>query len=138
MNDGNRTYSDLVELPTFRQRFEYLALRGKVGNQTFGSDRWMNQKFYSSSDWKRLRDLVIIRDGACDLGIEGREIHDRLLVHHMNPISQEDIAYGTRFALDPEFLICVTHETHNAIHYGDASLLIEDYIPRRPGDTKLW
>lgn len=133
-----RTYSELSELETFLERFEYLSLKSEVGHATFGFDRWMNQQFYTSRQWRRLRELAIIRDNGCDLGIQGREIHDRLIVHHMNPLDISDIAHGTRNALDLEFLICVSHDTHNAIHFGDASLLKKDYIPRRPGDTQLW
>ena len=138
MDTRIRTYSELIEFVTFKERYEYLALHGEVGQTTFGSERWINQRFYSSNEWRRLRDHVIVRDGACDLGIEGREIHTRLLVHHMNPIDQADIAFGTRRALDPDYLICVSHPTHNAIHYGDSSLLQVEYVPRSAGDTKLW
>jgi 5-methylcytosine-specific restriction endonuclease McrA len=113
-------------------------LRGQVGCETFGSNRWINQRFYTSREWRRLRDEVIIRDNSCDLGVDGYDIHVKLIVHHMNPLTEEDIMQGTRFALDPEYLICTTHDTHNAIHYGDASLLNKPYTPRTPGDTKLW
>jgi hypothetical protein len=133
-----RTYSELIQFNTFVDRFEYLALRGEVGCETFGSNRWINQRFYTSREWRSLRHKVILRDDGCDLGVAGREIHSRLIVHHMNPITEDDIAQGTRKALDPEYLICVTHETHNAIHFGDANLLTKDYVPRSPGDTKLW
>lgn len=138
MNTRIRTYSELIELETFEERFEYLSLRGQVGCETFGFDRWINQRFYTSKEWRSLRQKAIIRDDSCDLGVVGREIHSRLIVHHMNPITQEDIEYGTRMALDLENLICTTHDTHNAIHFGDASLLSKPYIPRRPGDTTLW
>lgn len=133
-----RTYSELIEFNTFEQRFEYLSLKGEVGHETFGFDRWINQQFYTSRQWRQLRQKIIVRDNGCDLGVDGYEIHSRLLVHHMNPLVQSDIVHGTQYALDPEFLICVTHDTHNAIHYGDASLLAKPYEPRRPGDTKLW
>ena len=133
-----RTYSELVEFETFRERFEYLSLRGQVGCETFGFNRWINQQFYTSRQWRSLRRDVIVRDEGCDLGVEGHEIHSRLVVHHMNPLEESDIVHGTRNALDPEFLICTKHDTHNAIHFGDASLLSEPYVPRRPGDTKLW
>lgn len=133
-----RSYSELIQLPTFEARFEYLSLRGTVGCETFGHDRYINQRFYTSREWRDLRQQAILRDCACDLGISDREIHSRLIVHHMNPITQQDIMYGTRMALDLENLICTTHDTHNAIHYGDASLLAQPYVERRPGDTKLW
>jgi len=138
MSTRIRSYSELIELETFEERFKYLALHGQVGCETFGFDRWVNQNFYMSRDWRRVRRDVIIRDGSCDLGIEDREIHGRLIVHHMNPLTQRDIEYGTRMALDLDNLICTTHETHNAIHYGNASLLAKPHVPRRPGDTKLW
>lgn len=137
-NSMIRTYSELVELKTFEDRFEYLSLRGEVGCETFGFNRWINQRFYTSRQWRSLRRDVIMRDESCDLGIEGYEIHSRLIVHHMNPLEESDIIYGTRNALDLEFLICTTHDTHNAIHFGDANLLTKPYVPRKPGDTKLW
>lgn len=133
-----RTYSELASLPTFEERFEYLSLRGEVGCATFGGNRWINQQFYTSSQWRRLRHDVIARDEGRDLGIEGLDIHDRVIVHHMTPITEEDILYGTARALDLDNLICTTHDTHNAIHFGDAGLLKKPYIPRSPRDTKLW
>jgi hypothetical protein len=138
MSTKIRSYSELIELQTFEERFEYLSIRGRVGCETFGFDRWVNQRFYTSTAWRSLRQKAIIRDGGCDLAIEDREIHSRLIVHHMNPITQEDIEYGTRMALDLDNLICTTHNTHNAIHFGDASLLVKPYVSRQPGDTKLW
>lgn len=138
MTTRNRRYSELIRLKTFEERFEYLSLSGQVGHETFGSNRWINQRFYTSREWRRLRNVVMIRDNSCDLGVDGYEIHSNLIVHHMNPLVEEDIIHGTQYALDPEFLICTTHDTHNAIHYGDASLLAKPYEPRRPGDTKLW
>lgn len=138
MNTRIRSYSELAELDTFEERFEYLALQGEVGQETFGFDRWINQQFYTSRQWRQLRQRIILRDNSCDLGVDGYDIHVRLIVHHMNPLRQEDIVHGTQRALDEEFLICTTHVTHNAIHYGDASLLAKPYEPRRPGDTKLW
>ena len=122
----------------FEDRFDYLSLKGIVGRETFGFDRWINQQFYTSRQWRQLRQKIIVRDEGCDLGVEGYDIHTRLIVHHMNPLAQGDIVHGTDHALDPEFLICTTHVTHNAIHYGDKSLLAKPYSPRRPGDTKLW
>lgn len=133
-----RTYSELRRLPTFMERFEYLSLRGEVGQATFGFDRWINQQFYQSREWKTVRSEVILRDGGCDLGVPGYDIHSQLLVHHMNPITPEDLERGEEWVLDPRFLITTTHRTHNAIHYGDHSLLPKPPVDRRPGDTKLW
>ncbi len=134
-----KTYSELVRLPTFKERFEYLKLDGVVGEATFGFDRYINQLFYSRCpDWKSIRDFVIVRDNGCDLGIEGREIHRRVIIHHMNPLRKNDILDMTDFVMNPEYLICVTHETHNAIHYGDSGLLISDPIVRKPNDTCPW
>lgn len=133
-----RTYSELRRCVTFEERFAYLSLAGEVGQSTFGFDRWMNQTFYRSREWQQVRDLVIVRDNGCDLGIPGLEIFDRLLVHHMNPMSPEDLVRGEEWVLDPEYLITTTHRTHNAIHYGDESLLRRAPVTRRAGDTKLW
>lgn len=138
MRTSIKSYSELVEFDTFLERYKYLALNSQVGCETFGFNRWINQQFYTSKQWRQLRNAVIVRDEGCDLGVPGHEIHSRLIVHHMNPLTEEDIIHGTRFALDPEFLICTTHDTHNAIHFGDESLLAQPYVPRRPGDTKLW
>lgn len=134
----SRRYRELRRLETFEERFEYLNLRGEVGRTTFGFDRWVNQQFYRSAQWRRVRDIVIVRDNGCDLGIEGYEIHNQLMVHHMNPITVEDIENGVDLILDPEYLITTTHRTHNAIHYGDASLLARVPIERRPRDTTPW
>ena len=133
-----RTYSELITLPTFEERFRYLKLGGKVGEDTFGFDRYLNQVFYRSAKWKEIRDYVIIRDNGCDLGMEGHESHQRILVHHMNPITEEDILVGSDKVYNPEFLISVSHRTHQAIHYGDKSLLPKDPVMRKAGDTKLW
>lgn len=133
-----RSYSELSKIPTFLERFRYLQLRGSVGRDTFGHDRWVNQQFYRSREWRHVRHHVIARDLACDLGIEGLEIHDRVYIHHMNPMQVEDIEHGNEDILDPEFLITVTHRTHNAIHYGDESLLPQPFVERRPGDTVPW
>lgn len=133
-----RTYSELKRFDMFDQRYEYLALRGEVGLATFGFDRWINQRFYRSREWLSVRDFVIVRDDGCDLGIEGYEIHSQLMVHHMNPVTPEALINGEDWVLDPEFLITTTHRTHNAIHYGDDSLLVKPPVERRPGDTKLW
>lgn len=133
-----RRYSELRRFITFEDRFEYLNLKGYVGEQTFGFDRWMNQQFYRSREWKLARNEVIVRDNGCDLGVPGYDIHHGLLVHHMNPLSELDLVAGEEWIIDPEFLITTTHRTHNAIHYGDASLLPRSPVERVPGDTKLW
>lgn len=133
-----RTYSELITLSTFEERYQYLRLDGRVGKETFGFDRWLNQKFYKDPEWLRIRDEVIIRDNGCDLAIEGREIHSRILIHHMNPITTEDIVKRSRYLLDPEYLICTVKRTHDAIHYGDESLLTLDPIERTKNDTCPW
>lgn len=133
-----RTYSELRRLPTFDERFDYLVMHGEVGAATFGFDRWINQRFYRSREWSSVRDLVVFRDNACDLGVLGYEIHARLLVHHMNPVTAEALRHGEEWILDPEYLITTTHRTHNALHYGDRSLLAREPVERRPGDTTLW
>ena len=133
-----RTYSELITFPTFKERFNYLKLSGLVGESTFGFDRYLNQMFYRSQRWKEIRDFVIIRDNGCDLGVEGYEIHSRIVIHHMNPITIEDIRKESEFLLDPEFLICTIHNTHNAIHYGDENLLIKAPIERSKNDTCPW
>lgn len=133
-----RTYSELITLPTFEERYRYLKLGGRVGEETFGFDRYINQIFYQSDEWKSIRDFVIVRDGGCDLGMPDREIHTRILVHHMNPIRQEDILRRSKFLLDPEYLICTIKNTHDAIHYGDESLLILPPIERKRNDTCPW
>lgn len=133
-----RTYSELIKIPTFTERFEYLRLDGIVGEETFGFDRYLNQVFYKSKAWLEARDYVIIRDFGCDLGIEGREIFGRILVHHMNPIRKEDIISRSKFLLNPEYLICVSKNTHDAIHYGDIGLLISEPIERTKNDMCPW
>lgn len=133
-----RTYSELVRFSEFEDRFRYLSLTGRVGSATFGFDRWINQEFYRSKQWKSVRSFVINRDEGCDLGVEGYEIHKELLVHHMNPILAEDIVNADASILDPEFLITTSQRTHNAIHYGDESQLPRPYVPRSRGDTDLW
>lgn len=133
-----RTYTELSELNTFIDRFKYLRLNGAVGEKTFGSERQLNQKFYSSREWKLIRDEVITRDAGLDLGFIGFEIYDRVLIHHMNPVTIDDIRHGNSDILAPEYLISTTHNTHNAIHYGDESLLRLPIQERRPGDTALW
>lgn len=137
-NSGLRTYSELSRHETLEERYRYLALRGTVGRETFGFDRYLNQQFYTSTEWRQLRNHIISRDNGCDLGIAGYEIHDRIYIHHMNPMTAEEIVTGDPRILDPEFLVAVTQRTHNAIHYGDESLLPRPFVERRPGDTKLW
>lgn len=134
----SKSYSVLRRIPTFEERYDYLALKGHVGESTFGFDRWVNQNFYTSPMWRRVRDAVIVRDHGCDLGILGYDIHTGLLVHHMNPMTAQDIENGEEWILDPEFLITTTHRTHNAIHYGNKNLLPQPLVERRPGDTRLW
>ena len=133
-----RTYSELITLPTFEERFKYLQLNGQVGESTFGFDRYMNQVFYRSQKWKSIRDFVIIRDCGCDLGVEGYDIHGKIIIHHMNPLSMRDIETESDFLLNPDFLICTTHNTHNAIHYGDENLLVTAHIERTKNDTCPW
>lgn len=133
-----KSYSELSLLPTFEERFEYLKLGGVVGADTFGFDRIFNQKFYQSYEWKTVRNEIIVRDLGCDLGIEDRQIFGRILIHHMNPISLKDISDATKFLLNPEYLICVSHDTHNAIHYGDIRLVKKDLVERKPNDTCPW
>ena len=135
-----RTYSELIELPTFIARYRYLRLGGKVGDETFGFERYLNQEFYKyDPDWKAARRAVIIRDNGCDLGIEGRDIIDApIIVHHMNPLTEYDIIHRTKYLLDPEYLISTIDNTHKAIHYGDESLLITEPIIRRKNDTCPW
>lgn len=133
-----RTYSGILREKTFEDRYEYLKLGGEVGSSTFGFDRWINQKFYRSREWKSLRDFVIVRDNGLDLGMVDYEIHGAPLIHHINPISVADITSGLHWILDPEYLITTSKDTHNAIHYGDRSLLRQPHVDRAPGDTKLW
>jgi len=134
-----KTYSELCQLNTFEERFRYLKLDGQVGKETFGFDRYINQQFYRSKEWKDIRDYVIVRDNACDLGIEDREIFGKIFIHHMNPISIQDINNSTENLLNPEYLICVSYETHNALHYGDESILHRnELITRKPKDICPW
>ena len=133
-----RRYSELRHIPTFEERFEYLKLNGSVGRETFGFDRYINQRFYTSKEWRDIRHYVIARDLGLDLGAEGYEINSRILIHHMNPIVVDDILHKNDDILDPEFLITTCHNTHNAIHYGDSSLLPKSLVERSRGDTKLW
>ena len=133
-----RTYSELITLPTFEERFRYLQLGGKVGEDTFGHDRYLNQMFYTSDEWRRIRRDVIVRDNGCDLGIQDREIHGLIIIHHMNPITIEDIINRSEFLLNPEYLISTVKNTHDAIHFSDERILIIDPIERRPNDTCPW
>lgn len=134
----HRSYAEVRKIQTFEERFKYLALKGRVGESTFGFNRWVNQDFYTSKQWRDIRHEIIVRDNGCDLGIEGYEIHKGLFIHHLNPITVEQIESGNPCILDPDNLITVTHRTHNAIHYGDERLLPKKFVERRPGDTKLW
>ena len=133
-----KTYSELITIPTFEERFEYLKLDGQVGVETFGFNRYLNQAFYKSDEWLSIRDYVITRDNGCDLGMEGYEIYGRILIHHINPITKDDIIQRSRILLDPENLITTVKRTHDAIHYGDGNLLIKAPIERRKNDTCPW
>ena len=134
-----RSYSELIQFDTFEERYRYLKLSGSVGHMTFGYDRYLNQQFYQSQEWRRLRNEIIIRDEACDLGIEDRPLFSDLLIHHMNPVTVDEIVHRDRDILNPEYLIVTSRATHNAIHYGDESLLIPSIVvEREPGDTLLW
>ena len=133
-----RTYSELIKLSTFEERFRYLKLAAQVGKETFGFDRHLNQEFYHSQEWKSIRDEVIIRDNGCDLGVPGYEMSKYILIHHMNPITKDDLIHQTDFLLNPEYLICTSKKTHSAIHYGDENLLFESLIERSKNDTCPW
>ena len=133
-----RTYSELIMLPTFEERYRYLKIGGTVGEETFGFDRYLNQSFYKTKEWLRIRDHVIVRDQGCDLAMIDREIRGKILIHHMNPITKEDIVIRSKYLLDPEYLICTVKNTHDAIHYGDESLLIKAPIERQKNDTCPW
>lgn len=133
-----RTYSEMAKFKDFEDRFDYLRLRGNVGESTFGFDRHVNQAFYTSYEWKNVRDRVIVRDNGCDLGVNGYEIHAELLVHHINPMVIDDILHAEEWIIDPEYLITTCHQTHNAIHYSNELLLPRVVPERKPGDTKLW
>lgn len=133
-----RTYSELITILTFEERFEYLQLKGSVGKDTFGYDRYLNQVLYRSPEWKRLRNQIIIRDSGCDLACDGYDIYDKVLIHHLNPITVEDVLTRSRKVFDPDNLVCVSHSTHNAIHYGDVNLLVTGPIIRTKNDTCPW
>lgn len=139
MKNDIRTYLQLMELPSYKQRLEYLMLYGRVGDITFGGSRWLNQIFYKSKEWKVFRDEIIIRDNGCDLGIDGREIFERAIVHHINPITKEDVINRNPCVFDKNNVILVSDKTHNIIHYAFSLEGIEDeVIMRAPNDTKLW
>lgn len=133
-----RSYSELRRINDYEERYKYLRIRADVGTSTFGFERYLNQRFYTSAQWRNVRTHVIARDNGCDLGIAGYEIYDRAIIHHMNPMTVEAVTNGDESILDPEFLICVALMTHNAIHYGDENLLVKKPVARQPGDTKLW
>ena len=133
-----KSYDELVQIPTFEERYEYLKLNGRIGEETFGFDRWLNQKFYQSDEWKRIRRDVILRDAGCDLGIKDREIVGRIYIHHMNPITVDDIILHSDYLSNPMYLVCTSKLTHDAIHYGDKSLLQKDFKERKPYDTCPW
>ena len=133
-----RTYGELIQIPTFKERFEYLKLVGEVGKDTFGFDRYLNQNFYKSPIWRRIRNEVILRDNGCDLAHPDFPIAGKIIIHHMNPVDTDDVIYQREILLNPEYLVCVSHLTHNAIHYGDMELLPSDPIERKPNDTCPW
>lgn len=133
-----RTYKEMISFPTFKERFDYLKLNGVVGESTFGFHRIVNQSFYSSREWRSIRSKVIIRDDGCDLGVEDRPINDRVHIHHLNPVTLEQLEDNSSMLYDLDNLVCVSYATHLAIHYGDDSILFPDLIERTPGDTKLW
>lgn len=133
-----RRYSELIRIPTFEERYKYLRLSGLIGESTFGFDRYLNQALYTSKEWKRIRSEIIIRDNGCDLAMDGYDIGEKIIVHHMNPLTIEDVNDRNGDIFNPEYLVCVSHRTHNAIHYGDESLLPKDPVERRPGDTCPW
>lgn len=134
----HRSYSELRQLSTFKERYDYLKLNGRVGAETFGYNRYVNQRFYRSTEWKHIRDQIIIRDNGCDLGVEGYDLHSRIYIHHLNPMTVDDIDQGRQMILDPDNLICVSFDTHQAIHFGDESLLPQLPIERTSGDTCPW
>lgn len=133
-----KTYSELIKMESFEERFRYLKLNGQVGMDTFGYDRVFNQRFYSSREWHNVRNQVIVRDNGCDLGVEGYELYGGIFIHHLNPIMLDDIRNATDILLNPEYLITTCHRTHNAIHYGDERLLLTAPIERRQNDTCPW
>ena len=137
-NPKIRTYSELVTLPTFKERFDYLNLHGKVGEETFGYDRYFNQRFYTSKEWRDFRNFIIARDLGCDRGCKDHPIHGRIVVHHLNPISVADIENSTDYLLNPEYAICISSETHEAVHYGDYTKIDRELHERKQNDTCPW
>lgn len=133
-----RRYCELAALPSFEERFRYLMLGGEVARETFGFERYLNQQFYKSQEWRRVRDHVILRDCGCDLGSDGHEIFGKAVIHHMNPITVSDVLNCSELLLNPDFLITTTHSTHNAIHYGDESAFNDVFVERKPNDTAPW
>lgn len=133
-----KTYSELIRFKTLEERYQYLRIGGRVGEETFGFDRWMNQVFYKDPRWRDIRDEVITRDNGCDLGLEGYDIHGKIFVHHMNPVTKDDILYNFDSLLNPEFLISTSKRTHDAIHYGNEDLLPQSPIVRTRNDTCPW
>ena len=133
-----KSYKEMSRLKTFEERYNYLRLKGAVGQDTFGFDRFINQQFYRSAEWNRVRNEVIVRDNGCDLGVPDRPIHGRIIIHHMNPIKKEDFDQNPDYLLNSDYLVCVSHNTHNAIHYGDENLLPKEWTPRQPNDTCPW
>lgn len=133
-----RTYSELIQIPTFEERYKYLRISGSVGADTFGFDRYLNQTFYKSAIWRRLRNQIIVRDNGCDLADLDHPIYGKIIIHHMNPVDTDDVIYQREILLNPDYLICVSHITHNAIHYGSEELLPSDLIERKPNDTCPW
>ena len=141
MNQTIRTYTELIQFPTFLERYQYLKLGGEVGRETFGWERYLNQNFYRSLEWRRFRNQIILRDNGCDLACEGHEFAngERIIIHHLNPIETDDIVYRTEFLMNPEYAVAVRDRTHQAIHYGDDSLILEyEPIVRAPNDTCPW
>lgn len=133
-----RTYEELITYPTFRERYEYLRLHSAVGIDTFGADRYLNQMLYRSREWKSIRDIVLLRDNGCDLGVEGYDIYERAVIHHMNPLTVDDIKHSSENLFNPRYLITVSFDTHQAIHYGTALKLRTMPLERRPNDTSPW
>lgn len=139
MKQNLRTYQELIQIPTYIDRFRYLKIGNGVGEETFGFDRWMNQRFYNSHEWRNLRNHIITRDNGCDMAFPDREIEGKIYIHHMNPIEKQDIYDMTDFVMNPMFLVCVAHNTHNAIHYGSEDLLdCNILVQRAPNDTCPW
>lgn len=138
MKSFKRSYSELITFSTFEERYDYLQLNGRVGGETFGHERYINQRFYTSTEWRQLRYEIIARDRGCDLGLPGYDIHENIIIHHINPMSLDDIAGHNRDILSPEYLISVSLNTHNAIHYGTDTFLAKPIVERSSGDTKLW